>query len=696
MQWLKDLPIGRKLAAAFAILTLLAVLLGLHALKQMGAQGDLVRDITGRVMPSQHRLLELRGILGEYRTFEVAQLGYQGQAAELADYRQRLAGLKTDFDNAISACSGLLNADTERELLAVTQRAAADYFGVGTRIATAIDADDFNEARRLSGDEARPLRRALMDHIKAQLAEVDRLQKEQVAHADASARRSMAQLWSELALVAVLAAVFGWTITRSVTGSLRLATRVAEGIAQGQLNHRISVDRADEGGRLLRAMNTMQTQLTSLRAAQQTLAEQHAAGVISYRIDAVQFPGDFGQMAAEVNGVVAAHVQAQQRMADVMTAYAKGDFSADMPRLPGEQAALSNAMDTVKQQLGHISKAIRSLAEAAQRGDFSARGEEAQFQFEFRAMVSGLNSLMQVMQKQMAELAGFLGKLADGDLSCTLQVESTGVFASLRAAAESMTTQWQTVIGKILESSSSVKHAAGEIAAGNFDLSARTEQQAASLEETAASMEELTATVRQNAENARTANQLAQGAADVASSGSQVVNRVVATMGEIDVASRRIVDIISVIDGIAFQTNILALNAAVEAARAGDQGRGFAVVAAEVRSLAQRSASAAKEISGLINDSVDKVRTGTALVDEAGKTMNEIQHSVRRVTDIMGEISAASSEQSSGIEQVGRTVADMDQATQQNAALVEEASAAARQLEEQAAALAAEVAHFRL
>lgn len=170
MQWLKDLPIGRKLAAAFAILTLLAVLLGLHALKQMGAQGDLVRDITGRVMPSQHRLLELRGILGEYRTFEVAQLGYQGQAAELADYRQRLAGLKTDFDNAISACSGLLNADTERELLAVTQRAAADYFGVGTRIATAIDADDFNEARRLSGDEARPLRRALMDHIKAQLA----------------------------------------------------------------------------------------------------------------------------------------------------------------------------------------------------------------------------------------------------------------------------------------------------------------------------------------------------------------------------------------------------------------------------------------------------------------------------------------------------------------------------------------------
>ncbi|MFN7183764.1 MAG: methyl-accepting chemotaxis protein, partial [Thermomonas haemolytica] len=227
-------------------------------------------------------------------------------------------------------------------------------------------------------------------------------------------------------------------------------------------------------------------------------------------------------------------------------------------------------------------------------------------------------------------------------------------------------------------------------------LSMRTEQQAASLEETASSMEELTSTVKQNADNARQANQLAIGAASVAESGGEVVQKVVSTMGDIQTSSRRIADIIGVIDGIAFQTNILALNAAVEAARAGEQGRGFAVVAAEVRSLAQRSAGAAKEIKQLITDSVVKVEEGSALVDQAGKTMGEIVGSVKRVTDIMADISAASQEQSSGIEQVNQAITQMDEGTQQNAALVEEASASAESMRQQAAALVEAVAAFRL
>ncbi|MFS8435943.1 chemotaxis protein, partial [Xanthomonas campestris pv. campestris] len=239
------------------------------------------------------------------------------------------------------------------------------------------------------------------------------------------------------------------------------------------------------------------------------------------------------------------------------------------------------------------------------------------------------------------------------------------------------------------------KGAASEIAAGNQDLSQRTEQQAANLEETAASMEELTSTVKQNAEGARQANQLAIGAASVAVQGGEVVGKVVETMSGIEASSKKIADIISVIDGIAFQTNILALNAAVEAARAGEQGRGFAVVASEVRTLAQRSSGAAKEIKDLIDDSVQRVAEGSALVHTAGKTMGEVVASVQRVTDIMGEISAASQEQSAGIEQVNQTITQMDETTQQNAALVEEATAAARSLEDQAVQLTEAVAVFK-
>jgi len=266
----------------------------------------------------------------------------------------------------------------------------------------------------------------------------------------------------------------------------------------------------------------------------------------------------------------------------------------------------------------------------------------------------------------------------------------------MRDDANATATQLADIVGHIQTSAVSINAAASEIAAGNNDLAQRTERQAANLEETAASMEELTSTVKQNAEGARQANQLAIGAASVASQGGAVVGKVVDTMAGIQASSKKIADIISVIDGIAFQTNILALNAAVEAARAGDQGRGFAVVASEVRTLAQRSSTAAKQIKELIGDSVQRVTDGSQLVDQAGRTMAEIVSSVQRVTDIMSEISAASQEQSTGIEQVNLTVTQMDEATQQNAALVEEATASARAMEEQAQQLTQAVAMFKV
>jgi methyl-accepting chemotaxis protein len=286
--------------------------------------------------------------------------------------------------------------------------------------------------------------------------------------------------------------------------------------------------------------------------------------------------------------------------------------------------------------------------------------------------------------------------VAGGDLTSRIEVDARDETGQLMRALKNMNDSLAKVVGEVRQGTDTIATASSEIASGNHDLSSRTEQQASSLQQTAASMEELTSTVKQNADNARQANQLAVSASAVAVKGGSVVSQVVDTMGSINASSRKIVDIIGVIDGIAFQTNILALNAAVEAARAGEQGRGFAVVASEVRSLAQRSAAAAKEIKTLIGDSVGKVEEGSKQVAEAGKTMEEIVDSVRRVTDIMGEITAASQEQTSGIEQINQAVSQMDQATQQNAALVEEASAAAQSLQEQAGSLSEVVSMFRL
>ena len=304
--------------------------------------------------------------------------------------------------------------------------------------------------------------------------------------------------------------------------------------------------------------------------------------------------------------------------------------------------------------------------------------------------------LIRSITAPLARAVEVADRVSGGDLTAHINVDSRDETGQLLSALQRMQQSLVRTVSVVRQNSESVASASAQIASGNNDLSARTEQQASALEETAASMEELGSTVRQNADNARTANQLAMNASTVAAQGGEVVAEVVETMKGINASSNKIADIISVIDGIAFQTNILALNAAVEAARAGEQGRGFAVVAGEVRSLAQRSAEAAKEIKSLITASVERVEQGSALVDKAGATMTEVVTAIRRVTDIMGEISAASSEQSAGVGQVGEAVTQMDQATQQNAALVEEMAAAAASLNTQAGELVEAVAVFKL
>jgi methyl-accepting chemotaxis protein len=315
----------------------------------------------------------------------------------------------------------------------------------------------------------------------------------------------------------------------------------------------------------------------------------------------------------------------------------------------------------------------------------------------FASLGALLYVLMQrVVSRPLHEAAQRMERVASGDLTDPPAQQRSDEVGRMFSALQAMTAKLRATVGQVRQSAESIEVASGEVAAGNQDLSARTERAAANLQQTAASMTQLTGTVQHTADSAQTANQLAQSATAVAERGGAVVGQVVTTMDEINASSKKIADIIGVIDGIAFQTNILALNAAVEAARAGEQGRGFAVVAGEVRSLAQRSAEAAREIKSLIGTSVDRVETGSRLVQDAGATMDDIVASVKRVSDIIGEISAASSEQRSGIGQVGAAVTQLDQMTQQNAALVEEGAAAAESLKDQAQTLTRLVATFRL
>ena len=340
---------------------------------------------------------------------------------------------------------------------------------------------------------------------------------------------------------------------------------------------------------------------------------------------------------------------------------------------------------------------IETTAVAAEQGIESTRN--LMFGLGVAALLAGIGftyAIVRSIVRPLDEAICIAETVASGDLSQEFTTQRGGEFGRLLRGMGEMEDTLTDLVSRIKGATDSIMVASSQIAAGNMDLSSRTEEQASSLEQTAASMEELTSTVKQNADNARQANQLALSASGVAVKGGSVVAQVVDTMSAINASSRKIVDIIGVIDGIAFQTNILALNAAVEAARAGEQGRGFAVVAAEVRNLAQRSAAAAKEIKTLIGDSVDKVEEGSKQVAQAGQTMEEIVGSVKRVTDIMGEIAAASQEQTLGIEQINQAITQMDQVTQQNAALVEEAAAAAQSLQEQASGLSQVVSVFKL
>jgi len=545
--------------------------------------------------------------------------------------------------------------------------------------------------------------------------------------------------WATL-IVALALAIGVWiavAITRSISTPIREIIATFGSLANGDFTRNVDVSRNDEMGKILQGLQSMQIQQgfnvdEAKRIANDNLRIRIALDCVNSNL---RIADDNGLVLYANKGLQSTlrriEPELRQRMpgfsVDRFVGSSIGDFYADPKAALTVLRELRDTRITEMdiggrifnvvtnpiindrgERLGTVGewqdrtaeinaqRLVADLIQKASAGDLDVCLDAETLEGFYRELGKGINSLLETTASAIGEIADLLSRIAAGDLMHTVETDYQGTFGRLKTDANQTVLRLRELVGGIQSSAEMINVAAKEIASGNQDLSGRTEEQASSLEETASSMEELTATVKQNAENARQANELAGNAQRVAEQGGDVVGQVVETMGSIHQASAKIADIISVIDGIAFQTNILALNAAVEAARAGEQGRGFAVVATEVRNLAQRSAAAAKEIKGLISDSVGRVEVGSKLVNQAGSTMTEIMSSIKRVARIVTDIAEASREQSAGIEQVSLAVSQMDEVTQQNAALVEEAAAAAESLEEQAESMARAVSVFKL
>jgi methyl-accepting chemotaxis protein len=736
MDWLRNLKIAPKLFAAFGVVIILILVLALSALRGLNTLNAATKEIAERGMVQLSQAQDLRASLDDHRlqSFRlVVRTSEESREAAKLDAE----AVTLTFEDGVTFLEDVATQEKSKELLARTRTEWAAYLENTKAVVEAYEMGFTEEALDMFLAE----NREAYDTVANTIAELvgHRLERatEMRTGAETAYVRARNIIVVTLLISIALAALLAFLIARAISKGVTSAVVVANAVAGGKLDNVIDTTRKDEIGALLGALNKMQGDLNARIEADRIVAEAnlriknaldsasasvliadnagqviYANGSLSQRFHTLeariaQDVPDFsaaslvGSSIGELTGIV--ELEGAAMAALTGTSVVEREFAGRVfqlsatPILNADGERLGTLVDWVD-RTDEITaeREIRATFESHARGDFTKypteEGKQGFLLFLARSLTDGTKAI----NGTLTEIGRVMGLVAQGDLTARMEGHYEGQFAEIRDSIEGSVTQLRSLIGQIQQAAGQINTAASEIAAGNQDLSARTEQQAANLEETAASMEELTATVKQNADSARQANQLASGAAGVAEQGGEVVGKVVTTMREIENSSKRVADIISTIDGIAFQTNILALNAAVEAARAGEQGRGFAVVASEVRSLAGRSAQAAKEIKELIEASVETVGEGSRLVQQAGATMAEIVGSVKRVTDIMAEISAASAEQSAGIEQVNQTITQMDETTQQNAALVEEATAAARSMEDQAQQLAEAVGRFRI
>ena len=689
MRWLGNWRLSTKLAASFGLMLAILIFIGALAVSRLETSADRAAEINDRLLPSIDTLRQINALIGELRIGELRFLDARNDQ-ELARYDKEAVGRVDAVRTAIGKF--VSTAPEERSGWQRFEEAWNQYLSLHTQAFAARKAGHNAEAEMLLLEKARDVRRACAKELDA-LAELNQREaKESAATARALYVRSRGMIIAMVVLAIVLGVTVALVAGLDITRSVREATAVFARMAEGNLTTVIQTKRRDELGQLLGRLGEMQQMLRG------RLEADHKTSAANERIKQGLDSVSSCVMVADAAGEI---IYVNQALASMLGA-AEQDIRRDLPGF-----SVASLLGSTVDRFNHDAAQQRQVVEQL-RGTHSVQIDLGghMFNLTYNAILDGngqrLGTVLEWKERTQEvavekALEAMLSEVIDGNLSRRLSVQGmSGFFATIGSSVNQLTNTMGDLVGKVTETAGEVYRGAMEISQANAELSSRTEQQASSLEQTASSMEEMTSTVRQTADNAAQANQLATAARDQAEKGGGVTARAVQAMGEIGESSKRIADIIGVIDELAFQTNLLALNAAVEAARAGEHGRGFAVVASEVRNLAERSARAAKEIKELIENSTAQVQQGSVLVADSGKMLEEIVVAVKKVSDIVGEIAAASREQSSGIEQVNKAVMQMDEMTQQNAAMVEQASAASSTMADQARLLTEMMSRYRM
>jgi methyl-accepting chemotaxis protein len=584
------------------------------------------------------------------------------------------AGLRTALENAVAEAAVATNDFGEL----VQNKLAADAL-------SDVTLEQFQRASRAALDAQGALAAAASSALAQRLeARAARLRGER------------AIILTSVIAVMLAALVVSALILREIAHRLASARDAAQSILDGRIDTPLPPAGSDEIGAVLHAFEAVRQRLARVVGAQVEMIDAHERGATDARIDTAGFPGAYARLATGLNELAEANQRTIDSLLGVMTAYARGDFAPDMPPLPGRKAAIASAASAIKANLSAVAAELDRLVSAAAAGEFAARGDATRFEARFRAMVAALNELMATTEAGVADAARVFDALAQGDLRVRMRSGQRGVFARLQQSADATAAQLSALVAALHDVAARVREVGGALASSTGALAARNAAQTAAVEQASDTLAQFLGATRASVAQAREVDALATRGAERAVSAGAEVRGVVATMERIQAASTRIDEIIAVIDGIAFQTNILALNAAVEAARAGAQGRGFAVVAAEVRALAQRSASAASEVRTLITRSGAEVRSGTAVVEQTARAIQEVASSIESLAALTGTIAAGARRQESSIATVEAAVATIDRGTRENAGLVEQAAALTERLDDQTAALVRAVEAFRV